>query len=70
MKYQYKEMPVSMRGTYENLQKTSGLIGKNLLWEYRHRCFLSQHINLTDSQTLRCSHGQGLQVRIMEAGIT
>ena len=51
MKYQYKEMPESMKGTYG-------------------RCFLSQHINLTGSQMLRCSPGQGLRVRIMEADIT
>ena len=70
MKYKYKEMPESMRGTYGEFAKTSGLIGKNLLWEYRHRCFLSQHINPTDSLMLRCSHGQGLRVRIMDAGIT
>ena len=70
MKYQYKEMPESMKGTYGEFSKTSGLIGKNLLWEYQPRCFLSQHINLTGSQMLRCSHGQDLRVRTMEADIT
>jgi hypothetical protein len=30
MKYQYKEMPESMSGTYGEFAKTSDLIGKNL----------------------------------------
>ena len=70
MKHHYKEMPESMRGTYGEFAKNFGFDWKEFIMGIRHRCFLSQHINLTDSQMLRCSHGQGLRVRIMEAGIT
>ena len=70
MKYQYKEMPESMSGTYGEFAKNFGFDWKEFIMGIPTPMFLSQPINLMDSQMLRCSHGQGLRVRIMEAGIT
>ena len=70
MKYQYKEMPESMRGTYGEYAKNFGFDWKEFIMGIPTPMFLVTTYKSNDSQMLRCSHGQGLRVRIMEAGIT
>jgi hypothetical protein len=70
MKYQYKEMPESMKGTYGEFSKNFGFDWKEFIMGIPTPMFLVTTYKSNGQPMLRCSHGQGLRVRTMAADIT